>query len=305
MSRIRADKFVNRAATGAPELTYGAQVVTGYGITGAGGINITGVGTFGKINASEVTSATTFSNTTDSTSSTTGAVIISGGVGIAKSLFVGNNVTIGGTVTYEDVTNVDSVGIITAQTGIKVTAGGIDITAGGLDVSAGIVTIANETAAAGGVDINGGLDVAGITTLGGQARFTAVSEQLKRVDGNTASITWNSSGQNIGLCTNPTGDITLSVEGIPVDSNFNNQVLTFSVIVQQAGTARTCNAVKLNGVTKTVRWSGNVPGTAGVAGTIRGYDIFNFTGINTTGSATSTTSYEVLGLVNGDFRTHA
>ena len=81
MSRIRADKFVNRAATGAPELTYGAQVVTGYGITGAGGINITGVGTFGKINASEVTSATTFSNTTDSTSSTTGAVIISGGVG--------------------------------------------------------------------------------------------------------------------------------------------------------------------------------------------------------------------------------
>ena len=40
MSRIRADKFVNRAATGAPELTYGAQVVTGYGITGAGGFNI-------------------------------------------------------------------------------------------------------------------------------------------------------------------------------------------------------------------------------------------------------------------------
>ena len=140
MSRIRADKFVNRAASGAPELTYGAQVVTGYGITGAGGINITGVGTFGKINASEVTSATTFSNTTDSTSSTTGAVIISGGVGIAKSLFVGNNVTIGGTVTYEDVTNVDSVGIITAQTGVIVTAGrGVQITAGGLNVADGVV----------------------------------------------------------------------------------------------------------------------------------------------------------------------
>ena len=301
MSRIRADKFVNRAATGAPELTYGAQVVTGYGITGAGGSNITGVvtatGGWGGTLA--------ISDTTDSTSSTTGALTVAGGVGIAKSLFVGNNVTIGGTVTYEDVTNVDSVGIITAQTGIKVTAGGIDITAGGLDVSAGIVTIANETAAAGGVDINGGLDVAGITTLGGQSRFTAVAEELKRVDGNTATITYNSSGQNIGLCTNPTGDITLNVSGIPVDSNFNNQVLTFSVIVQQTGTARTCNAVKLNGVTKTVRWSGNVPGTAGVAGTIRGYDIFNFTGINTVGSATSAANYEVLGLVNGDFRTHA
>ena len=43
MSRIRADKFVNNAATGAPQLTYGAEVVAGVGLTGAGGINITGV----------------------------------------------------------------------------------------------------------------------------------------------------------------------------------------------------------------------------------------------------------------------
>ena len=308
MSRIRADKFVNRAATGAPELTYGAQVVTGYGITGAGGINISGVvtatGGWGGTLA--------ITDTTDSTSSTTGALTVSGGVGIAKSLFVGNNVTIGGTVTYEDVTNVDSVGIITAQTGVIITAGrGLQVTAGGLNVTAGVGTFKGvldadaEVTAAGGVDVEGGVDVAGITTLGGQTRFTAVAEQLKRVDGNTATITYNSSGQNIGLCTNPTGDITLNVSGIPVDTNFNNQVLTFSVIVQQTGTARTCNAVKLNGVTKTVRWSGNAPGTAGVAGTIRGYDIFNFTGINTVGSATSAANYEVLGLVNGDFRTHA
>ena len=89
----------------------------------------------------KATGIVTFSNTTDSTSSTTGAVIISGGVGIAKSLFVGNNVTIGGTVTYEDVTNVDSVGIITAQTGVIVTAGrGVQVTAGGLNVDAGIGT---------------------------------------------------------------------------------------------------------------------------------------------------------------------
>ena len=43
MSRIRADKFVNNAATGAPQLTYGAEVVAGVGITGAGGIDITGI----------------------------------------------------------------------------------------------------------------------------------------------------------------------------------------------------------------------------------------------------------------------
>ena len=43
MSRIRADKVINRAGTGAPELTYGASIPVGYAITGAGGVNVTGV----------------------------------------------------------------------------------------------------------------------------------------------------------------------------------------------------------------------------------------------------------------------
>tara|TARA_B100000029_G_scaffold219811_2_gene217532 strand:+ start:170 stop:889 length:720 start_codon:yes stop_codon:yes gene_type:complete len=47
------------------------------------------------------------------------------------------NVSIGGTLTYEDVTNIDSVGIITARTGVKVTAGGVDVTAGGINVTGG------------------------------------------------------------------------------------------------------------------------------------------------------------------------
>ena len=36
------------------------------------------------------------------------------------NLTVGGNVSIGGTLTYEDVTNIDSVGVITARLGIKV-----------------------------------------------------------------------------------------------------------------------------------------------------------------------------------------
>ena len=39
---------------------------------------------------------------------------------------INGSISVGGTVTYEDVTNVDSVGIVTAQTGIKVLAGGIN-----------------------------------------------------------------------------------------------------------------------------------------------------------------------------------
>jgi hypothetical protein len=38
----------------------------------------------------------------------------------------GSNVQIDGVLTYEDVTNVDSVGVVTARTGIKVLAGGIN-----------------------------------------------------------------------------------------------------------------------------------------------------------------------------------
>ena len=38
------------------------------------------------------------------------------------------NVSIGGTLTYEDVTNIDSVGIVTAQSGLNVTGGGATVT---------------------------------------------------------------------------------------------------------------------------------------------------------------------------------
>ena len=106
MSRIRADKFVNNAANGAPELTYGAEIPVGVGLTGAGGINITGVAT-----------AASFSG------NLTGNV--TGNIAGATGSFTGN-VSVGGTLTYEDVTNIDSVGIITARTGIKVLAGGIN-----------------------------------------------------------------------------------------------------------------------------------------------------------------------------------
>ena len=61
----------------------------------------------------------------------TGAPTFSSGVNVVGLVsattgsFTGN-VSVGGTLTYEDVKNVDSVGLITARTGIKVLAGGIN-----------------------------------------------------------------------------------------------------------------------------------------------------------------------------------
>jgi len=55
------------------------------------------------------------------------ATTFSGNITGTAATFTGN-VSIAGTLTYEDVTNVDSIGIITARSGIVVTAGGINAT---------------------------------------------------------------------------------------------------------------------------------------------------------------------------------
>ena len=129
MSRIRADKFVNNAANGAPQLTFGAEVVAGVGLTGAGGINITGVAT-----------AASFSG--DLTGNVTGnATGLSGTPNITVGNVVGAAATFTGVLTYEDVTNVDSIGIVTARKGIKVLEGGADVV--------GILTVSE------GTDLNG------------------------------------------------------------------------------------------------------------------------------------------------------
>ena len=80
-----------------------------------------------------------------STLAVTGSQTVSGNLDIV------GNVSIGGTLTYEDVTNIDSVGIVTARTGIKVLSGGIN--------AVGVVTSTNA------IDANGGIDVAGVSTI--------------------------------------------------------------------------------------------------------------------------------------------
>jgi hypothetical protein len=61
------------------------------------------------------------------------------GVGTFANLVVSGNVSIAGTLTYEDVTNVDSIGIVTARTGVRIDAGGI--------VVVGVTTVAAGTTA--------------------------------------------------------------------------------------------------------------------------------------------------------------
>ena len=133
----------NLTVTGSTTLAAGSSV--SYATTA---FNVSGLATGGNVTADSIVTAgiVTITNTAESINATSGALIISGGVGIAKSLHVAGNVTIGGTLRTEDKVNVDSIGIVTAGGGLYVgrtgSGSGIGLTATtkGHVVSAGIIT---------------------------------------------------------------------------------------------------------------------------------------------------------------------
>lgn len=145
------------------------------------------------------------------------------------------------------------------------------------------------------------------TTISGtqtatETRIITGAEKVFRTSGNTVNLVYNSPSSNIGYTTNPTGDITLNVTNIPTSSDFDDHAISFAVIVNNTGTARTCTTVNLNGVPETIRWVGGSLSAAlsGVT-TTSGHTIFSFTGINTVGSASTTLNYTVFGVVSGGF----
>ena len=152
-----------------------------------------------------------------------------------------SNVTIGGTLTYEDVTNIDSVGLITARNGINVSSGGVNVTGivtatsydGPGSNLTGIVTsiIAGDNISVSGstgqVTITGlantanvvadSLQVTGITTLGVVTSVTSIQATTYYGDG--SKLTGISAGaggtENVSSNTTISGIITASEQFYP------------------------------------------------------------------------------------------
>ena len=268
MSRVRADKLVDRNATGAPQFTFGAEIVTGVGITGAGSINISGDATVNNL------------------------------TGVAA--------TFTGAVSYEDVTNVDSTGIVTARGGFKAGAPtGVGATIGvdnaGDAIFSGIVTagtcfkagsVSGGAFGAGvGVTITGDGNAvfSGITTV---THFDAKGTLVEAFSSTTTA--WSSSADlnitngnvqfssaNLGG-TNNTLNL-YSTTGINTDLAINQTLTVTGITAVNASTAYV-NKITVDGVATgiTTHWvGGEIPSEGGDSGV----DLYTFNLLKT-GSST-------------------
>ena len=247
MSRVRANQFTDKAGTGSPTFTKGAivtGVITATSFSGSGA-NLTGIdatalkdsGGNVKVQANPtgavvtgVLTATTFNGNV--TGSITG-----GNVTAVDGSFSGN-VSIAKTLTYEDVTNIDSVGLVTARSGIYVgpsTGIGVTIKTNGQAQFAGVVTatafsgdgsglsgvISGVEVESGGSSVGTGLtalNFSGATVVGdstaGIATITIPTASLEKetitvTNGNTALLDLSKQDHKVTA----TGTVTLSCAG--------------------------------------------------------------------------------------------
>ena len=271
MSKVRSDNITNRADDGAPKLVFGAEVPVGYGITGAGGINITGVAT-----------AASFSgNLTGNAAGLTGTPAITvGNVVGAAATFTGN-VSIGGTLTYEDVTNIDAVGIITARSGVSIADSifhtGDDNTAIRFPAAD---TFTVETAGSERVRI----------ASGGAAIFKGGLAEKYENAGTTLGAQTNnplSDGNVILFTGNESGNTTINFTGVHATLS-NGETVSFTAIITPNNSG-VINAVQIDGQSPAggLKWSGGSAPTAGSSG----QDIYTFQILKTGTGATNYTVY--------------
>ena len=161
-----------------------------------------------------------------------------------------------------------------------------------------------------GVTSAANLDVTGVGTVT-DLRLESVSDKITVSTGNSPSLAYNTGGGNVAVVYDATGPITLTVTGVPTSADFNNRALNFSVIVRQGATGYACTSLVVNGTSFSSAYTVGTstcityPGGTVATGSTTGYDIFNFVGVNTTGSAADITNYNFLSVKNGDFRLYA
>ena len=214
--------------------------------------------------------------------------------------------TFTGVLTYEDVTNVDSIGVVTARSGIKFGSAGVGgtITADGHAEFVGVVTAQGSIEAQSGIKfgsagaggtvtadgystLEGGLNVVGITSV---SHFETTGRLVEKVNVTAGKLSDNI---NINLdngmvhlfttqeTTTSTPNI-MSSTGINTDMNVGDAISV--TIVTTAAAAAYSAQLTIDGDAVTENWTG---GSAPSDGGSSGVDIYAYT-IMKTASATYT-----------------
>ena len=174
------------------------------GTFNADNISNSGVATVGFLTATDVW----VSGGTTTNAATVNTTISCTDINVSGSATVDGQLSIGGTITYEDVTNVDSVGIVTARLGLRALAGGLQV----VGVYTGFKTSGISTFGGGsGGDIHIQGSAAGVTSCLWNAsddRFEFL-DNSKCVYGDAADLSIYHDGSHSFILDSGTGDLKI------------------------------------------------------------------------------------------------
>ena len=225
MSQLFVDNIKNRTggAIGAPSGAVVTGIVTATSFSGSGA-SLTGI---------DATALKDSGGSVKVQANTSGIVVT------GVSTFTGN-VSVGGVLTYEDVTNIDSIGIVTARTGIKVLAGGIN--------AVGVVTAtsfsgdgSNLSGVVSGIDIESGGSFlgAGVTSINFQSGATVTTSGAGSTITISAGITTTASSPSantvvtLNLSTAQHHDLTLAAGITTITCSGGSLGDSHSVVISQ------------------------------------------------------------------------
>ena len=194
------------------------------------------------------------------------------GIITANSAVFSGNVTVGGALTYEDVTNVDSIGIITARSGVDVD----DFISVGSNIhfgNAGVATVTTLNA----TNITG-------TNFGTVTATKLITNEIVEkvaIDSTALNGTRNidlASNAVFNFTTNASGNFTFNFRG-DGSTSLNSLLstgdsMTVALLCKQGGSAYYNNGYQVDGSSVTPLWSG---GTAPSSGNANSTDIYTFT----------------------------
>ena len=170
-------------------------------------------------------------------------VAISTNATIGGNLTVTGNIGIAGTLTYEDVTNIDAIGIVTARTGLKVLAGGANVVGvvTGTAFDGGIKVVAANSVAATVYPVFAG---SGATQSGNLDLKTDNSLTYNSQSGELTAASFTGSGAN--LTSLPAANLTGTLPAIS-GANLTGIAVTEAPVTDYTISANGSSAYRIHG----------------------------------------------------------